>query len=303
MPGIVPRSTPSADAECTFSWPSHHWRQLGVVVQSLGFGSPTTRPHDSEAAWQERLYTAAGTFSGTLLGVASLRTAPAEPRPGTTTVARGRCAQLLPPAILGEPMLLLVSHGQPTLMESPGGEELNKAASDKNSKRLGLVKIADCRPAHSQPTSAPHDRPMRQTWASRVPSPAITHTAAHNTLVDAFNRCNYPCSGNQYPPLHSPQESEPHNRLLPQHTIPCWRRSLLTAVSDGVAVYPRSPCTRHAARSLCLHMCVCVCVVLHVAVFTGTSAMRPVSPHTSSSRSLLSCNGNLPLHGCPYIAE
>jgi hypothetical protein len=29
---------------------------------------------------------------------------------------------------------------------------------------------------------------------------------------------------------------------------------------------------------------VCVCVVLHVAVFTGTSATRPVSPHTSSPR-------------------
>jgi hypothetical protein len=28
----------------------------------------------------------------------------------------------------------------------------------------------------------------------------------------------------------------------------------------------------------------CVCVVLHVAVFTGTSATRPVSPHTSSPR-------------------
>jgi hypothetical protein len=28
----------------------------------------------------------------------------------------------------------------------------------------------------------------------------------------------------------------------------------------------------------------CVCVVLHVAVFIGTSATRPVSPHTSSPR-------------------
>jgi hypothetical protein len=28
----------------------------------------------------------------------------------------------------------------------------------------------------------------------------------------------------------------------------------------------------------------CVCVVLHVAVYTGTSAMRPVSPHTSKPR-------------------
>jgi hypothetical protein len=44
-----------------------------------------------------------------------------------------------------------------------------------------------------------------------------------------------------------------------------------------------------------------VCVVLHVAVFTGTSATRPVSPHTSSPRFTTSSDGIQA--GYPYDAE